>query len=233
MTTDYKAGFDYSCGEAAFAVLDKEGKVIIDAFLPLNNRDASGIPLWMEQKLKEKGLDFSDIGEWSTGSGPGSFTGLRIASSFLMGLCFGKTEVKRRTVSSASALAGGAALPETAETALALYDGRKKEILGYPLKKEDGYFCNHAGDKIRVITRPEQAEELAEEFDAFLILRKDLPALEKVAGEEFARRVSVLEHVPAAELVRFRPGVFDTGLSELAYLRPAVFVEPGKVRVLP
>lgn len=232
MTTDYKAGLDYSCGEAAFAVLDRDGQVIVDATLPLNNRDASGIPLWMEQTLKAKGLDFSCISEWSCGSGPGSFTGLRIASSLLMGLCFGREGVKRRSVSSASAIAGGADLPETAETAIVLYDGRKKEILGCPLRKEEGFFRND-GSGIRVITNPEEAEKLTKQFDALLILRKDFPALEKVAGEAFSRKVQVMEHVPAAELARFRPGVFDAGLGELTYLRPAVFVEPGKVRVLP
>ena len=98
-----RAGFDYSWSEASFALADENGTVIFDEFIQLPPRNASGLPSWMEECLKKHGAVFNDITEWSVGIGPGSFTGLRLASSFVMGLAFRR---ERRTAGQIPSLPG-------------------------------------------------------------------------------------------------------------------------------
>lgn len=227
--SDYKAAFDYSYGEAAFAVIDCNDKVLFDEYLELNNRDASRIPLWLVETLQKYEIKFDDIKEWSVGAGPGSFTGLRIASSLVMGLCFDKN-VRRRSVPTASALAAAAKLPEDTKHVLALYDGRKNEILGYALDKKNGFFVS-TSDTCTVISSEEQIPELRRKYDAFVALEKDRNAIIKVISEELADNVNFMRHVSATELARFMPDDFNARLSDLIYLRPAVFVEPKNIRV--
>ena len=111
--SEWKAGFDYSCAEAAFAVLDENNQVVFDEYLTLQNRNAAELPLWLESTLADHKLTLNDITEWSVGAGPGSFTGLRLASSFVMGIAF-RRNVKRRCVSTASAIASTAKLTDNA-----------------------------------------------------------------------------------------------------------------------
>ena len=133
-----RAGFDYSWSEASFALADENGTVIFDEFIQLPPRNASGLPSWMEECLKKHGAVFNDITEWSVGIGPGSFTGLRLASSFVMGLAFRRENVRCRGVSTASALAATAGLE--VQRVLALFDGRRDELLAFGLGNRNGSY---------------------------------------------------------------------------------------------
>ena len=91
----FKAGFDYSWQEASFAVCDDNGRLLLEECKVFPPRNASGLPGWLSGLLARKGLKPEDISEWSVGCGPGSFTGLRVAASFVMGLGFGR-DIRRR-----------------------------------------------------------------------------------------------------------------------------------------
>ena len=222
---EWKAGFDYSCAEAAFALLDEKNQVLFDRNLSLNNRNAAELPLWMENTLAEFNLDFNDITQWSVGAGPGSFTGLRLASSLVMGFSFRK-EVKCRCVSTASAIAGTAGLTEPG--VLTLYDGKKNEILGYGLTYQNGCYMDDHFDT--VLKNPQDAEALFDRYTAMVALEKDHEVIRKVFGQDFAEKVIVVPHLSAVPLVTSAPDDFSKKLTDLVYLRPAVFVEPRLIR---
>ena len=93
--TRYSAGFDFGSSSASFAVL-ADDCVLFDREIPLPARNASGLPALMSDILLEFDLTFDDITSWSVGAGPGSFTGLRIAASFVSGLAFRKEHIRTR-----------------------------------------------------------------------------------------------------------------------------------------
>ena len=224
--SEWKAGFDYSCAEAAFAVLDENDQVVFDEYLTLQNRNAAELPLWLESTLADHKLTLNDITEWSVGAGPGSFTGLRLASSFVMGIAF-RRNVKRRCVSTASAIASTAKL--TDQHVLTLYDGKKNEILGFGLEYAGGYYQD---DHFTCVIRtPEDLDKALEHYTKAAQLAKDYEAVRKVLGDTAAsQKVLKVDHLSAVPLILACPGDFSRKLTDLVYLRPAVFVEPRPIR---
>ena len=216
----FKAGFDYSWQEASFAVSDENGRLLLDEYRVFPPRNASGLPGWLADLLAREGLKLEDISEWSVGCGPGSFTGLRVAASFVMGLGFGR-EIRRRGVSTASALADSLDLPENIRSVLVLFDGHRDELLGFGLNRTPGGFVPSGFHE--VISRSSLSS--LSDFDALVSLEKDAARIREIAGEA-AAGLRTAPHISAACLIRNCPEDFSQPLTDPVYLRPAVFVEP-------
>ena len=216
----FKAGFDYSWQEASFAVCDENGHLLLEEYQVFPPRNASGLPGWLSGLLARKGLKLEDISEWSVGSGPGSFTGLRVAASFVMGLGFGR-KIRRRGVSTASALADSLDLSDSVNRVLVLFDGHRDELLGFGLTRTPGGFVPSGFHE--VISRG-SLKSLAD-FDALVSLEKDAARIREIAGEA-AAALHTATHISAASLIRNCPEDFGQPLTDPVYLRPAVFVEP-------
>ncbi len=212
----------------AFAVLNENDQPIIDAFVPATGRLSDHLPAKIQQLLTEHSLDFNDISEWSVGAGPGSFTGLRIASAFVMGLTDSREDVRVRSVSTAAMFAANAKLD--CKYVLVMFDGRKKEILTTGLvHTPNGYAETGFTGVIRSI---EDAEKMMSGFDCAVAFSSDHDAVRAVLGNVFADSVFRLEKLSAVPLVLNNPEDFSRSPSQLAYLRPAVFVEPQQLRDL-
>lgn len=226
----YQAGLDYSGAGMAFAVREKGGAVLLDEFFPVNPRVSAGVPLIMQKLLAKTGLEFSDIAEWSVGAGPGSFTGLRLAASFVMGLSCGKTALRTRCVSSASMIVSCASC--SANRALVFFDGRKSELLVCELKKDpDGFYEENPSPA--VVRKPEDIAPLLEGAPCLVASARSHDAVRAVLGGLFAESVCRLERLSALPLIQYKPDDFSRPLTDLFYLRPAVFVEPAKIRIIP
>ena len=223
----FKAGFDYSWQEASFAVCDGEGKVLLEETRVFPPRSASGLPGWLTEALSAKNLALEDISEWSVGSGPGSFTGLRVAAAFVMGLCFDRDQVRRRGVSTAGAMADSLLLPGSVRNVLALFDGHREELLGFGLKRTPGGFVPSGFH--RVLSRDSLSE--LDGFEALVSLEKDAARIREIAGDK-AAKLQTVPHVQASFLITNCPDDFSAPLTDPVYLRPAVFVEPRIPRTL-
>jgi len=221
------AGFDFSWNEVAFAVV-KDGVTLFDRQLALSGRDASKLPCWLLENLSEFKLDFNSIEEWTVGSGPGSFSGMRIAASFVDGLCFNRDAIRRRSMPTACALA----FPfmekhKEVKRAVALFDGRKKDALAFPMiRRDNGAIA--ATSSGMVMEKPDEA--LLPEDALLVALSKDRVALTSFLGKSLADRILFADHVKAEALALNAPGDFSARTCDLVYIRPAVTVAPKAIR---
>ena len=80
--------------------------------------------------LNNSDIDFNDISRWFIGIGPGSFTGLRITSSFVSGVVYSNGNSEVIALPSAFPVAAKLGVEE-GESIAVLYYASKKEVLVY------------------------------------------------------------------------------------------------------
>jgi tRNA threonylcarbamoyladenosine biosynthesis protein TsaB len=68
----------------------QNGSVLLEYNLERKNEHAVILAAFVEKGFKELGIDPKEITHVVLGSGPGSFTGLRIGMSYAKGFCFGR-----------------------------------------------------------------------------------------------------------------------------------------------
>ena len=216
-----RGALDFSWGEASFAMMQGDTLLVRENHL-FSGHDASRLPEWIAQAA-EKGGGIDTIREWTIGAGPGSFSGLRIASAYVMGLAYGKESIKVRGISTASAMAATAFPNEDRpREVLVLFDGKRSEIIGYGVTlAADGYRQNGFKEIFK------NGEELraAAEGRAVCALAKDAAAL-----AAFEVPVTFISSIHADELIRLQPEDFSIPPTALEYLRAAVFVAPKTPR---
>lgn len=202
------AALDFSGPQAVFAV-EKDGNKIFEVSKLMQRRDAASFAEFLQSNLKAHGLDFADITHWTVGSGPGSFTGMRIAASFVQGLTYGK-DVQTRTVPSAEAIAASAGLQK--ENACIIFDGRNKEIILLDLKN----------GKDAILNKEQSVEYFKEnKFDFFAAMEYDRKAVELIVPQEVFAEI---KWAPSLDTDAFfqSGNVFDNNLTNLIYIRPSV-----------
>jgi tRNA threonylcarbamoyladenosine biosynthesis protein TsaB len=87
MTTIILA-FDTSAAHCAAALLC-DGQIVADAFEPMEKGQAERLMPMLEQVLSGAGLKWADLTDIAVGTGPGNFTGVRIAVAAARGLALG------------------------------------------------------------------------------------------------------------------------------------------------
>lgn len=216
-----RAALDFSWNEASIALADEHDRVLFTEKIMLNGHDASALPERLEQAAAHAGTPLSGITEWSVGTGPGGFTGLRVAAALVSGLTYGHPEIKVRGVPSAAGLIRSAFAGNFPQKAVALFDGRRSEILAYGMELKDGSY--QPDGFTAVLQNP---GELAAVLDGAraAALEKDRAALSQFAPE-LAEMVSYTPSIQAEELIFNDPRNFSASPTELIYLRAAVFVE--------
>ncbi|MBQ9771803.1 MAG: hypothetical protein IJW23_08270 [Lentisphaeria bacterium] len=213
---------DFSWGEAAFAMMQGE-KLLVRKNHLFSGHDASRLPEWIaESAAKAGGVD--RIQDWTIGAGPGSFSGLRIASAYVMGLAYGKENVRVRGISTAAAMAL-TAFPDKQdqpEEVLVLFDGKRSEIIGYGLTLQGSDYVQNG---YKEVFRNGEELRAAAENRAICALEKDSAAL-----APFEANICYIPSIHADALIRLMPGDFSSPPTALEYLRAAVFVPPKTPR---
>ncbi len=215
----YNAALDLSGNEAVFAVQKAgNGELVINESRAMRGRTASVMAPWIMELLAQAGIDLKEISHWTVGSGPGSFTGMRLAAGFVAGLAAEKTEVKTRCIPTAIAMVYGLQCKE-GDVVAAVYDGRNQEILVYPLVFSCGEF--HPTGEPAVLNHEQAAEYFAgHRYSQIAALAHEIPAIDKIIE---LNPVSI-PGIQAEGLLKATYAPFDNDLTTLVYIRPAVHI---------
>ena len=213
--SSYTGVLDPQPGNLAFALFD-DSEMVFSVNCPMHGRDAAILPDFIAGKLAEKSLQINDIKKWTIGSGPGSFTFLRLVAALAAGWKFADDSMQFRCVPGAIALAG--AVPSSCGEKLGvLYDGRNQEILYFGVINRDGAL--ESSGETAVLNREQCAEFFAGRQEKLICFECEKSAIEAILPE-FAK---VNSATPAPEaLANNRSVPYDNDLDNLVYIRPAV-----------
>ena len=212
----FHGALDLAGNLAAFALADDAGTILVDETRPMRGREAAALAPWLNELLAAQNLAVRDATRWTVGSGPGSFTGMRLASALVKGWVYGRDDVRTRCVP--TALIAAAAC--TSATACVLQDGRNREMLVFGVKRAGG---GYLPDGFTAVWNAEQAaEHLPKAGYAEYAVFSGEEAAVRALLPEYGGSLTVCAQYSAVPLLR--AGVpFDDDLDKLVYIRPAVF----------
>lgn len=211
---------------AAFA-LAEDGRILANCALAKQGRDSDEFLVpWLMETLQGLGLNLADIRQWSVGTGPGSFSGIRVGISWVLGVC-AATGAGVRGVPSSLALARAIAI-QTGDVAV-LHDARRSQLILSP------YRIGPAGPVATAepcVVTPTDLLAQAAGYGAFVTAQG--PVAELLAGQ-LGERLEVRDGIDARELLAVSDIPWPTSPAETTaslepvYVRPAVFVKPRPV----
>lgn len=119
------------------AIMDESEGLIIEVRLNVRTAHSERLMTGIAHALKQAGINISDIDVFGVATGPGSFTGLRIALSTVKGLSYatGKPVVSVPTL---EAFAWN--FPYCAYPVCTMLDARKREVYAAVFRWKDGGF---------------------------------------------------------------------------------------------
>ncbi len=222
-TQKFHAALDLSGAEAALAVMPDGAAVpVLVAHREMRGRGAALLLEWIKECLAAQNIDLSRITRWTVGSGPGSFTGLRMAAALVGGLVFGQEDMVARTMPTAFGLAADCSA-SPGDGIATLFDGRNHELLLFGVRKTvEGLESDGVS---RVIDAASAAETLGR-YPHMAAFVHDRTAILKVLPPEMHGRICFIEHLPVDKMLSLPSDNWNNDLTELVYIRQAVFTQP-------
>ncbi len=213
--SNYTGILDPQPGNLAFALFDNDA-LIFNVNCPMHGRDAAILPDFIAEKLSEKSLKINDVKKWTIGSGPGSFTFLRLVAALAAGWKFADDSMQFRCVPGAIALAGACSCVPGEKIGV-LYDGRNQEILYFGVINRDGFL--ESSGETAVLNREQCVDFFAARQEKLICFECEKNAVEAILPES----VTVTSVIPCPEALAANRSVpYDNDLDNLVYIRPAV-----------
>jgi tRNA A37 threonylcarbamoyladenosine modification protein TsaB len=215
----YYAALDLSGPCSSFSLLDIEEKNVLETkSILLSNRNNFSFFNVFFSSLKNLNIELDEIAEWFIGIGPGSFTGLRIASSFVSGIIFGKNNVKVNAIPSAFPIA--AKINSVSGNRIAvLYYAAREEVLIYNIENNGGVLASKRGP---VLAGKEKLFSELGNFEYIVYLNNKFIA--EVLPEKLMHKVNVFDTYPVELLFVDRYIIPYYSLEDLIYVRPAAAI---------
>lgn len=214
----FDAVLDSAAGVAYLAVFDGEKKRFASS-AQMRGREAAKLPVWVEGELEKHALKLADIGRWTVGAGPGSFTGLRLAAALVAGWCYGKAG-SCRAVPGVLGMAAAAGIAPGGKIGC-LYDGRNHEIICCMVSSDVSGHLSLDGEP-QILNAEAAAKFLNSEPELRLAaFAAELDAVRKIVPE--AKIIPV--ETPELAALENSGVPFDDDVTRLVYIRPAVYTE--------
>jgi len=212
----YYVALDLSGPCSSFALLEVDGGNVLESkSMLLNNRNNFSFFNVFFLFLRELNIEIDEITEWFIGIGPGSFTGLRIASAFVSGVIFDKENVKVNAIPSAFPIAAKINSMSGDRIAVLCYASRG-EVLVYNIVNNGGALISN---KESVLAGEEKLFLELEGFDHIVFLNNKFIA--EVLPEQLIHKVTILDTYPIELLFSDRYTIPSYTLEDLIYVRPA------------
>jgi len=214
-----RAAIDMSAESASFALARADGSVICRTRKPMRQREGSSLAGFLVESLQCAGRKLDEIGFWTIGSGPGSFTGMRLAAALVAGLTRDR-DVKVRCVPTASAIADTLAGVAEGSAVIALFDGRNREIIAYEMvRTASGSVPSGCCSVLDAASAPSYFA--ARSGAVFVTRRHELDAVLRLTPEN--ADLQLIDEFDPALLISASFQDYDGCFSRLEYIRPAVF----------
>ncbi len=224
-----EAALDTSAG-AALAV-KRNGALVLAANMPVSGRESDAkLARWISEQFHSAGLTPAECGQWTVGTGPGSFSGLRVGISLVMGIC-AASGAGMRGISSDLALARQAAGGAASATVGVLHDARQGQLILGVYRLADGRWSML--QEPAVLEASLVAEAVAA---AGIITWLASPRLTAVLPDNLRTQTAPQEMLDASLLLDVPGWPPPGGAAEReascqpVYVRPAVFVPPRELR---
>jgi len=214
----FSALLDLSGRELRFAVADAAGNPVADFKQEMTGRDSSHLSGALQDVLQQCGCRWRDIAHWTVGSGPGFFSGLRIAAALVQGLVLGGCG-DARCVPSVFGVLGSCELPDGLIGAV--YDGRNQECMVLDVEKRSGAFL--VITEPRILTKEAAACYFAErqgQYTALVAQKQEEAVLRELLPENLP--LLWTDGFSVSEMLKPEYGAFDGDLTKLIYIRPSV-----------
>ncbi|MCU7555981.1 tRNA (adenosine(37)-N6)-threonylcarbamoyltransferase complex dimerization subunit type 1 TsaB [Alteromonas sp. ASW11-19] len=208
----------------ACSVAVKDGNKVYSQFEVCPQQHSQKLLPMVDAVLSEAGLTLTDIDCLAYGRGPGSFTGVRIATGMIQGLAFG-SERPVAGVSTLAAMAQQAMQESGKTTAYVAIDARMGEVYFAAFTLNDGLAESLTDEQV---CAPEAAATQLEQPNAVLAgTGWDAYAVLNEYKEQHAAEVVVLypnaeAMLPLAERLYQQGGAVTAGNVEPVYLRDKV-----------
>ncbi len=223
MSMEYAAAIDLS-GRFGGIALQKGKEVLLAESRPMRGRDSAVLAAWIAERLAAVDVELDQVRSWTVGSGPGSFTGMRLAAALVAGWTFEREGVETRCVPTAVALASRIT-SAPGETIGCLFDGRNRELIYFQVENRDGEPVPTG--RTAVLNHEQAAVFFAAPADRhWAALAVELPALEPLLPEALFPHVAAVAELDLTALIRSSYRAYDNDLTDLVYIRPAVFTAP-------
>ncbi len=226
------ASLDTSAG-SAFAVA-RDGRIISNGVLPVSGRESDTELLpWLVRTVTDLGLNLADIGEWTVGTGPGSFAGMRVGIALIKGVCAGSgARYRGLPTSLALAMSVTEDLPCGSRIGV-LHDARRQQVIYTEYRKAaSGLELSAEAD----VLSPEAVAQAARHCASLVSLHADrlLPLLDEATRAKLVSRdqVDAGHYLELTALPWPETAEAAEASCEPVYVRPPVFVPPQPVRTL-
>lgn len=210
------AAIDLSGPCCSFSLFDYiESKIIETKSILLENRNNHSFFKLFFSSIESLDIDIEKIAEWRVGIGPGSFTGLRVASSFVSGIVYGKKEIRVKPIPSAYPIAAKLNSLPGARIAV-LYYASRGEVLVYKLENVNDFISSKQAPVL--LNREDLIQEL-EDYDHVAYFKNKFIA--DILPANLNRKVEVFDKYPIELMFLDRYIIPNYSLRDLIYVRPA------------